>query len=326
MVTITLPSTRSRDEHFVKFDSAMLEPVRSKPRQVSTVSLMTTETCATETSSLTDEEEEVPEESTRDQTKAEFDVSHLLDDLLMVVVSTRDEPLSMDNNQRQSNKATATLSYASTSNTNSTSKRSSLPPAEVRQSEDVSTEQKVDLWLRKTKNHSSNPRSILKRCGMDIPIKNKGWKNLPKLANLPQNIATTRTRNSGTLRRSVRFQAVVVRCYDQCIGDNPAVSYGTPISLDWYYEQMAPIDLEAYESSRTVRRTPRQMMMNYYNRRNVLMHRFGFLENEIVEGENAANKIRSQRSVTRALLPAACFEDMLSSVGRKAKRRFGKAT
>jgi len=333
MVTISMSSSSSSGhlEPVVKFEGAMLGPGRSKPRQVSSVSAMTADTCATETSSLTDEEEEVPDCS-GDTTKAKEDVHHLLDELLMVVISTRKSGLAIDYSEA-SPEATSITSSSSNSRNNSTPDRSSHSiPDECKTEEDqdfdlkdLSAEQKVALLLRKAKNRSNNPRSILRRCGMDIPVSNKGWKNLPKLTELPQNVATPAiARNTaGTLSRQVRFQAVVVRCYDQCIGDNPAVSYGTPISLDWDYEQMAPIDLNAYESSRTMRRSARQMMMNYYNRRNVLIYRFGFSEEDVIAGEKAANKIRSQRSLTRALLPTSMLEDMVSSVGRKAKRKFG---
>ena len=321
MMTITVRRPNSgQEESVVKFDGALIGTGLRKPRQVSTISMMTTETCGTDTASLTDEEEEGSERRS-DLSKPEFVVSHLLDDLLMHVVSSNREHL-----MPYQLAAPAAVPSSPSSHENSTPKRSSLPKAEKGQldsASDLSTQCMVDQLLRKTKNNITNPRPILKRCGMEIPVKNKGWKNLPKLNKLPQNIATATTRSSGTLRRQVRFQAVVVRCFDQCIGDNPAVSYGTPISLDWNYEQMVPIDLESYESSRTVRRTPRQMMMNYYNRRNVLMNRFGFTEEEVVEGEKAASKIRSQRSMTRALLPTACLEDLLTSAGRKAKRKLG---
>lgn len=326
MVTISMPTSSSlHRETVVKFEGAMLGPARPKPRQVSSVSAMTAETCATETSSLTDEEEE--EGPT---TKAESDVHHLLDELLMVVISTRKNDLAIDYTE-QAPEAASTTSSSSNSRSSSTPDRSSRrEPEECKTEEDrnfdrqaLSAERKVELLLRKTKNRSSNPRSILRRCGTEIPVSNKGWKNLPKLSVLPKNVATPRSRSAGTLQRQVRFQAVVVRCYDQCIGDNPAVSYGTPISLDWDYEQMDPIDLEAYEGSRTMRRNMRQMMMNYYNRRNILIHRFGFSEEEVLAGEKAANKIRSQRNLTKALLPTSMLEDMVSSVGRKAKRKFG---
>lgn len=167
-------------------------------------------------------------------------------------------------------------------------------------------------------------RSILKPTDMEIPVKNRGWKNLPK-ADLskasPVVVAATRTSACPTKRRQVSFLNVEIRCYDQCVGDNPAVSYGTPISLDWNFEEMAPLELDVYESARVGnRRNPRQMMMNYYNRRHVLTLSCGVTEDELLKAEKAANKIRSQRALTRALLPASKVEDFFSSGLRKTKR------
>merc|ERR1712224_928579 len=36
-------------------------------------------------------------------------------------------------------------------------------------------------------------------------------------------------------RRSVSFSSVQVREYDLCLGDNPSVGTGAPVSLDWSY-------------------------------------------------------------------------------------------
>lgn len=172
-------------------------------------------------------------------------------------------------------------------------------------------------------------KSILKRCGMRIPISNKGWKSLPKpdLAKSAQTSAAAATtasedrRKSARSRRRVRFTAVWIRAYDQCVGDNPAVSYGTPIQLDWGYEQRAPIDLDAFEASRSgLRRGPRRLGLNYYQRRNILMHRFGYAEAELAAAERAAARIQRQRGITKALLPAAALEHLVASAARKARR------
>ena len=174
-------------------------------------------------------------------------------------------------------------------------------------------------------------KSILKPSDTEVPIKNKGWKALPKLLSSTETDATTprscvrpSTPTTVLAKRTVQFELVMIRCYDQCVGDNPAVSYGTPVSLDWGYEEMEPIDLDLYEATRGKRRNPRQMMMNYFNRRNLLSYRFGVSEEEIVKAEKAAAKIRNQRSVTRALLPAAKIEDMVTSGIRKTKRMLKK--
>ena len=184
-------------------------------------------------------------------------------------------------------------------------------------------------------------RSILNRCGMEIPISNKGWKsNLPrpdlsKIQN-PATASTDSDRRKMTSsrmdhssyyqqqRKKVQFTTVLVRTYDQCVGDNPSVSYGTPVQLDWHYEQYTPIALDAFEASRSgLRRSPRRLAMNCYQRRNLLLHRFGCTEPELVAAERAANKIKTQRHVTQALLPMAAVMERItwvSSAARKTQR------
>jgi len=324
MVSISLP-TSNDSSHVVKFDvgSMLGGPASRKPRQISSVSLMTAETCVTETASLTDEEEE------RDLSQAKMDVSFLLDELLMSVVITTD-PSGESKSEEEPAPTTALISEGSSRSSNSsTPKRSSSlneksEPTASNPADTLSATKKAEIVLQTAKNPKG--KTILKRDGTEIPISNKGWKNLPKLdlLKLPPNRATTSKRCSSANPRRVQFQAVIVRCYDQCIGDNPAVSYGTPISLDWTYEQMAPVDFDAYETLRSdQRRTLRQMMLNYYNRRNILIYRFGYTEAEVNAAEKLANKVRSQRSLTRALLPTALLEDMVSSAARKTKRKFG---
>lgn len=161
----------------------------------------------------------------------------------------------------------------------------------------------------------------------EIPIKDKGWRNLPKpdLKNIPKSQTSVgRSISSGS---RVSFKSVEFRCHDQCVGDNPSVSIGTPVSLDWKYEDMDPIDFEAYESQReNNRRNLRQMMMNYFQRRTLLNYRYGIPEEDLDEAEKAANKIRHQRSVTRALLPTFLIEDLVTSAARKTKRVLKKKT
>lgn len=51
-------------------------------------------------------------------------------------------------------------------------------------------------------------------------------------------------------RRScpVRFSTVTVRDYDMCLGDNPSVARGAPISLDWTYRTEQSCGLNEYEN------------------------------------------------------------------------------
>jgi hypothetical protein len=121
---------------------------------------------------------------------------------------------------------------------------------------------------------SKRQTSILKPSNEEIPISLKGkpFKHLPppNLEEIRRNSAVTTTTTTDRPRlsrqhhHSVAFSSVVIREYDQTIGDNPSVSYGPPISLDWEYTQLQTVTLEHYEAHRPPRRSMRQMCMNYY--------------------------------------------------------------
>lgn len=165
----------------------------------------------------------------------------------------------------------------------------------------------------------------------EIPIRNRGWKNLPKVTvprpSSEKTLADTSLSSSPPYSQEplrVSFQNVEFRCFEQCAGDNPAVSIGTPVSLDWEYEDKEAMGVDSYEESRGKRRTSRQLMMNYFQRRTLLSYRYGLSEEEINAAEKAANKARNQRALTRTLLPASLFEDLVTSAARKTKRVLSK--
>lgn len=180
---------------------------------------------------------------------------------------------------------------------------------------------------------SRRTASIIKFTPLEeIPVKEGRftWLQLPKpdMSKIKSLSVPCAGMNTNTLteaqarRRStgVVFHEVQIRCYEQTIGDNPSVSYGPPISLDWAYEEVEPINLDEYENSRGPRRNTRQMMLNYYNRKNLLTWRFGATEEEMKAAEKEVKKIKSQRSLTKAMLPAQKLEEVIQSIARKTKR------
>ena len=178
--------------------------------------------------------------------------------------------------------------------------------------------------------HPSRQRtSILKRCVSDslsISQSRRSWKRLP-----PVDVDAVQRRmslfESGTegapsdrSSMSVSFKDVQIRAYDQCVGDNPSVSYGPPISLDWSYEEMQAIGIDEYEDARGQRRTLRQMILSYYHRRNVLSWQYGVSDEDLRHAKKQANKVKFERSVTQYFLPVMAVENVIESAGRKAKR------
>jgi hypothetical protein len=187
-------------------------------------------------------------------------------------------------------------------------------------------------------------KSILKsNVDENIPIctKKKSWSKLPapdlkyvymkRVESMNSFFHRDSLDDSSSSQRSlkkvnskVNFELVTVREYQQTIGDNPSVSYGTPISLDWEYEEKEPLDVDLYEAGRGGRRTIRQLFLNHYQRKNTLIHKFGHSEEEVKAAKYRTNKVRSQREVSkmiqRSFRPLVVLEEMRESAVRKCKR------
>ena len=185
-----------------------------------------------------------------------------------------------------------------------------------------------------TENDTKQKQDCRRPCIKDtshesIPLRNSGWKNLPKLTipNIKSKFVVSERKSSNQTTKStsavVQFGTIEIRSYDVCVGDNPSVSYGTPISLDWDYMVELKDTLEKYESIRslTKRRNMRQMMMNYNYRRNILLLHWNATEEQLLQAEKEMNIIRSQRNLTRTLLPLSPLEDCVTSLYRKIQRR-----
>ena len=71
----------------------------------------------------------------------------------------------------------------------------------------------------------------------------------------------------------VKFQNIQIRNYEMTLGDNPAVSYGPPVSLGWEYYEVGTMPLEDYEESRGARRKASQMLMNPMYRKYLLQRK-----------------------------------------------------
>ena len=139
--------------------------------------------------------------------------------------------------------------------------------------------------------------------------------------------------DSPKMKRSnskVAFQDVLIREYDTTIGDNPSVSMGTPLSLDWNYQENEPLDLDLYEANRGKRRGMRQMYLNYFQRKNILIHKWGFSEEEVKDAKRQVRKTKSQRDMTSYLMrsfpPLAKMEEAGESLVRKTKRALRRSS
>ena len=160
---------------------------------------------------------------------------------------------------------------------------------------------------------------------INYSTKRRSWRALPSpdsnhIKELTAQSSSRRVRSSS---KSVSFTSVTIRSYEQTIGDNPAVSYGTPISLDWNYEEHDSIELDSYEIKRSLnRRTRRQMVIDHYRRKNLILYEFGCTKEEMNRARKDADKIKFHRSVTLSFLPMMNVESVVENATKKMKRLF----
>merc|ERR1712113_295839 len=101
-------------------------------------------------------------------------------------------------------------------------------------------------------------------------------------------------------RRSVSFSNVQVREYDLCLGDNPSVSTGAPVSLDWSYKSEASYPLDEYEFEMSTFSSSSSSFLNDRSpsERFHLLRQLGYSRDEIAMASFTAKRIREEREQT----------------------------
>eukprot|EP00565_Helicotheca_tamesis_P009288 CAMPEP_0185734282 /NCGR_PEP_ID=MMETSP1171-20130828/22022_1 /TAXON_ID=374046 /ORGANISM="Helicotheca tamensis, Strain CCMP826" /LENGTH=229 /DNA_ID=CAMNT_0028404241 /DNA_START=44 /DNA_END=729 /DNA_ORIENTATION=- len=97
---------------------------------------------------------------------------------------------------------------------------------------------------------------------------------------------------------SVSFCSVEVREYGVQLGDNPGVSAGPPLTIEWEHFNEEKIDIDAFESNHTPRRTQREMAIPYKERWRRLNEDANLTNDEIFEGTKAVTVARFNRART----------------------------
>lgn len=181
----------------------------------------------------------------------------------------------------------------------------------------------LQIWRSSIKKVSSYGAMELLGDNIPISLKKNAFKVLPAPSmKKSESLASFFNPTTVPLKKRVCFHNIHVRDYDQTIGDNPSCSYGTPVSLDWNYQENEALNIDVYEGNRLRRRSLRDMHLNYYQRKHLLSLRHS--EDEIKEGKKTAEKLKHQRSITKLLAPLMKLESIVESAGRKARRALKK--
>lgn len=131
-------------------------------------------------------------------------------------------------------------------------------------------------------------------------------------------------KKESTLKResSVRFDRIELREFDRTIGDNPSVSCGIPIGLDWKYKSTTSTNLDEYEESRLANRRPKQQLaLAPEKRQEMLLKDWGVTFRELHQMASATDNIKKQRFESAMQTPAkARVEEVLETTKRRVSR------
>jgi hypothetical protein len=126
--------------------------------------------------------------------------------------------------------------------------------------------------------------------------------------------------SSGSHDKSVNFSNVAIRDYSICPGDNPSVSRGVPLSLDWGYDQEKSQDIDDFELDRSgSRRANDDLKLPSLQRVQMLKHN-GYSRGEINERVKEVERVKEDRISTRRKLER---EDRIKKLKRKVVKVFG---
>jgi hypothetical protein len=100
--------------------------------------------------------------------------------------------------------------------------------------------------------------------------------------------------------KNVSFGSVTIREYERCVGDNPAVSSGPPIGLDWAYTNTLEVPVDDYETGvrKPGPRTRKEFFLTPQKRFHILLDEWDFTVQEICRAKDQASEIRLQRQVS----------------------------
>ncbi|CAB9496983.1 expressed unknown protein [Seminavis robusta] len=128
-----------------------------------------------------------------------------------------------------------------------------------------------------------------------------------------------RSRLSGARSgRSVTFSEVRVRTYAQCVGDNPAVTLGVPLSLNWQVVKEETSTVDAYDPVHPQGLREEELAIPAAEREQ-LVRKSGSCTEDIRKAVRAVNSTKMEREKTLDTLKNASSEEFMEKL-RKGVR------
>jgi hypothetical protein len=119
--------------------------------------------------------------------------------------------------------------------------------------------------------------------------------------------------------REVSFDSISIRNYSIELGNHPNCQVGAPVTLSWDYEEQDTQDIDVYEFERKPRRTTRHLILNYYQRKDILKLA-GYSDKELKAAEKAVAQVQRQRQASASFSPVHKLGELVGSAARTVTR------
>ena len=130
--------------------------------------------------------------------------------------------------------------------------------------------------------------------------------------------APSRSSLTHFIQKSVSFDQIHIRQYQQDIGDNPSCSSGPPVAINWDYSDMRSIDVAEYEETRPSRRYNKELLIPRSTRIDILTD-VGYSPKQIMKVTEDVNKCKHQREKSARSLILK-FDTLLEKANKKLKK------
>lgn len=107
--------------------------------------------------------------------------------------------------------------------------------------------------------------------------------------------------------KSVGFADIEIRAYQVVIGDHPCCTMGCPLSLGWDYSRERMLSVDAYEASRSPRRSKEDLKTTWDERRNMVKD---VPDDELKRVERKLHRERSCQRKNMTKICATFFQDV----------------
>mmetsp|Transcript_41114 Transcript_41114/g.63328 ORF Transcript_41114/g.63328 Transcript_41114/m.63328 type:complete len:164 (-) Transcript_41114:147-638(-) len=127
--------------------------------------------------------------------------------------------------------------------------------------------------------------------------------------------------------RKVWFDSVEIKYYDIILGDNPAVSDGAPVTIDWKAHDEEVVDVDCYEvlrNSESSKRKDGSVSKISVQKRAALLLDYGYSIKDLAAMIEEIDEIKGMRAESATNKKWDRFNEVFESTGRTIRKLTGR--